>query len=182
MVKGNFDDDTTATDAKKNAVRKEYGKTLTGANSFAQLRDDEEKAMTSTKPAGKYGKADDARQTGKAVADKVIARQEKNETKATDGIEKRFKEDTEETDEKKQDIQKNHDKLKKEFTYNVNEAMAGKKKPVHVDAAEKEDIDDKTEKEDKKKEAKKDAKKKAKKEEEVTEVYIPEQDIFVTLY
>lgn len=116
MVKNNFDDDTTSTDAKKNAVRKEYGKTLTGANSFAQVQlgDDEDKAddkkATKSRPAGKYGRADDARQTGKAVADKVIARQEKNETKATDGIEKRFKDDTEETDEKKQDIQKNHDK------------------------------------------------------------------------
>merc|ERR1712086_138824 len=44
MVKGNFDDDTSETDAKKNAVRKAYGKTLTGANSFAQLSDDEDKA------------------------------------------------------------------------------------------------------------------------------------------
>ena len=69
----------------------------------------------------------------------------------------------------------------KEYTNNINEAMAGKKKPVHVDAAEKEDIDDKTEKEDKKKEAKKKAKKE-KAAEEVTEVYIPDQNIFVTLY
>lgn len=71
----------------------------------------------------------------------------------------------------------------KQFNYSVNEAMNGKQKPKQVDAAEKEDIDVKTEREDKKKEAKKDAKKKSKKEgEEVTEVYIPEQDIFVTLY
>lgn len=40
MVAKNFDDDTAATDAKKNHVRKGYIKTLNGSNSFAQLQEE----------------------------------------------------------------------------------------------------------------------------------------------
>ena len=141
MVAKNFADDTEATDAKKNYVRNAYIRTTIGAprpptstyppTIFAQVSDqirkDDDKEEKKEKkeekkdkkedkkdsPPGPYGKADDARKTGKAAADKVVAKQESFETKVTDGIEKRFKDDTEETDEKKAAIQKNHDELKK---------------------------------------------------------------------
>jgi len=63
MVAKNFDDDTAATDAKKNAVRKAYIKTLTGANSFAQTSDP-------------LGKANDAFVKGKAEAEEVVSQQQ----------------------------------------------------------------------------------------------------------
>ena len=181
MVKSNFDGDTTETDAKKNAVRKAYGRTLSGSNSFAQLeeeKDDDKKDFKNSK----YGKADDARQSGTKAANKIIAKQESTETKVTDGVEKRFKDDTEETDEKKQDIQKNLDKKMKEYNNNMNEAFAGPKK-AKKDVAE--ELEDKDEKKPAKKASKKEGKgfgigKKEKAEEEVTTVYIPEQDIFVS--
>jgi len=39
MVAKNFDDDTNATNAQKNHVRKDYNKMTIGANSFAQTSD-----------------------------------------------------------------------------------------------------------------------------------------------
>ena len=60
MVKKNFDDDTAATDARKNRIRVGYINTLNGSNSFAQTSDP-------------LGKANESFTTGKAEASDLAA-------------------------------------------------------------------------------------------------------------
>jgi len=62
MVKKNFDDDTTATDNRKNKIRVKYINTLNGSNSFAQTSDP-------------LGKANETFIPSKAAAAKVVADQ-----------------------------------------------------------------------------------------------------------
>merc|ERR1712046_326079 len=81
MVAKNFDDDTAATDAKKNAVRKAYINTLNGSNSFAQISDP-------------LGKANEAFVKGKAEAEAVVADQQALEGDQTSMVKNNFDKDT----------------------------------------------------------------------------------------
>jgi len=81
MVAKNFDDDTNATDAQKNHVRKGYIKTLNGSNSFAQTSDP-------------LGKANGAFVKGKAEAEQVVADQQAFEGEHGAMVKSNFSSDT----------------------------------------------------------------------------------------
>jgi len=81
MVAKNFDDDTAATDAQKNHVRKGYIKTLSGANSFVQTNDP-------------LGKANGAFVKGKAEAEATVAEQQAFESDHTAMVKSNYGKDT----------------------------------------------------------------------------------------
>ena len=135
MVAKNFADDTDATDAKKRWVENAYIRTMIGAprapkstyppTIFAQVSDP------------RLGEADAARQAGKAVAHEVVTEQEESEDSAVKSVEKRFKKDTKETNEIKQDIQKNKDKYYETYkTIDEREDEAAAKKKSKSDEEE----------------------------------------------
>ena len=85
MVAKNFDDDTNATNAQKNHVRKDYNKMTIGANSFAQT------SMQSSDP---LGKANGTFVKGKAEAEEVVANQQAFENDHTTMVKSNYSKDT----------------------------------------------------------------------------------------
>ena len=85
MVAKNFDDDTNATNAQKNHVRKDYNKMTIGANSFAQT------SMQSSDP---LGKANGTFVKGKAEAEEVVANQQAFEKDHTTMVKSNYSKDT----------------------------------------------------------------------------------------